>query len=81
VKSKKSSNKPMQPYVCVVVDYDEMMIKHGYADKMIFHDGEHVLMLGEIEHMPGHCAVVTQDGIVRWGYHTDNFRKLTEDEV
>ena len=72
---------PCKPYVCEVVDYDEMMIKHGYRNKMAFHDGDHVLMIGEIEHMPGHVAVVTKDGLVKWGYHDDNFRKLTRDEV
>ena len=70
-----------KPYVCKVVNYNEMMIKHGYEDKMIFHDGDLVLMLGEIEHMSGHVAVVTRDGLVRWSYHTENFQKLTEDEV
>lgn len=46
-----------------------------------FKDGDLVLMLGEIQHCPGHCAVVTRDGLVRWGYHTDNFQRLSEDEV
>ena len=46
-----------------------------------FKDGEHVLYLGEIENMPGHVTVVTRDGKVHWGYHPENFREPTEDEV
>jgi hypothetical protein len=72
---------PIKPYVCKVIDYDSIMKKHGLEDKMVFHDGDLVLMLGEIEHMPGHVVVVTRDGIVRWAYHTENFQKLTKDEV
>jgi hypothetical protein len=70
-----------KPYVCEVVDYSEMMIAHGYGDKMPFKDGDLVLMLGEIEQMPGHVAVVTRDGLVRWGHHIENFRKLTREEA
>lgn len=38
-------------------------------------------MLGEIEYMPGHVAFATKDGKVYFGYHVENFRKLTEEEV
>jgi hypothetical protein len=31
--------------------------------------------------MPGHCAVITKEGRVVWGYHTSDFRKLTVDET
>lgn len=45
-----------------------------------FQSNEHLLYLGEIHGMPGHCIVVKKNGKVIWGFHTDNFRNLTEDE-
>ena len=50
----------------------------GYEKSYPFENDEHMLFLGEIEDMPGHCAVVNRSGKVFWGYHTDNFRDLTE---
>lgn len=50
---------------------------HEYSIKR----GEAVLFLGEIENMPGHVAVVTRDGKVLWGYHEENFREPTEEEL
>jgi hypothetical protein len=46
-----------------------------------FGEGDRILILGEIEHMPGHVAIALNDGRVVFGYHGDNFRKLKEDEV
>lgn len=46
-----------------------------------FKEGDHMLFLGEIPNMKGHCAIVTRDGRVLWGYHTDDFRNPTEDEL
>ena len=60
--------------LCVVVDLDP-----NY--KYPFKNGDHVLLLGEIKHMPGHVAVATKDGRILWGYHSDNFRKLIKEEV
>jgi hypothetical protein len=31
--------------------------------------------------VPGHVAVVTREGRVVWGYHPEDFRKLTVDET
>ena len=56
-------------------------IPEGYEDKYPCKVGDLVLYLGEIANMPGHCAFVTDDGKVHWGYHTDHFRDATEDEV
>jgi hypothetical protein len=42
---------------------------------------EAVLFIGEIVNMPGHCVVVRKDGKVLWGYGTDKFIELTEDEL
>jgi transcriptional regulator with XRE-family HTH domain len=46
-----------------------------------FKEGDTVLVLGDIANMPGHCTLVTKDGRTYFGYHTADFRKLTEEEV
>lgn len=63
-------------YVCEVVDWE-----HWRPNNITFHDGERVLMLGEIEQMPGHVAVVKEDGRVMWGYHIENFRRISREEA
>jgi len=53
----------------------------GYEDEYPFEKDEVVLFLGEIELMSGHCIVVKKTGQVLWGYHTDNFIPITEEEI
>jgi hypothetical protein len=60
----------------LVVSNVTMAISHGN-----FRTGEVLLYLGEIQQMPGHCIVVNNEGKVFWGYHTDNFREPTEEEL
>lgn len=67
--------------LCKVVNYDDMMIRSGYQDKMAFHDGDVVVMLGELEQCPGHCVIATKDGKVLFGYHTDNFERVDDEEA
>ncbi len=43
--------------------------------------GEPLLFIGEIVNMPGHCIVANKKGEVHYGYHTENFIELREDEV
>jgi hypothetical protein len=74
-KFKKDKLKPHQPYL-VAVELPE-----GFESKYPFANGDTMLMLGDIEQMPGHVVVVNKDGRVFWGYHDDNFRKLTEEEA
>jgi hypothetical protein len=64
-----------KPYVC------EVELPKGYENQYPFKNGDNVLMLGEIEQMPGHVIVATKDGRVLWGYHIENFRKLTREEA
>jgi hypothetical protein len=70
-----------KPYLCEVQD---LWLPEGVAtyDSVTypFVNGDTVLMLGEIEQMPGHVAVVTKDGKTHFGYHMENFRKLTREE-
>lgn len=53
----------------------------GYEDGYPFKNGDTVFVFGEINLMEGHCVVATSDGKVIWGYHTENFIPLIEDEV
>jgi len=53
----------------------------GYEDKYPWKVGQSLLFLGEVVQMPGHCIVVDKAGKVYWGWHTDNFREPTEDEI
>ena len=67
-----------QPYLCEVQD---LWLPEGTPNTYPFKEGDHVLMLGEIEQMPGHVAVALKDGRVLFGYHAENFRKLTREEA
>ena len=54
--------------------------EEGYEDQYPFKPDTPLLFLGEIPNMPDHCAVVFK-GCIFWGFHTDNFRLATEDEL
>jgi hypothetical protein len=69
--------KTIQPYLAVVEDLPQPPEQYNYP----FKDGDVVVFLGEIEQMPGHAVVASKDGRVLWGYHTENFRKLTDEEA
>ena len=71
---KKKNSDAVCGYLAVVVD-----LPRGY--KYPFKNGDTVFVFGDIEQMPGHCVIATKNGKVYWGYHTDNFCKLTEDEA
>ena len=43
--------------------------------------GEHVLYLGEIPNVPGHCAVARHFGEVVWLVHPEDFRHPKKDEL
>ena len=74
-KIRKRNRKPHQPYLVAV------SLPEGYEEHYPFANGDTMLMLGEIEQMPGHVVVVNKEGKVFWGYHDDHFRKLTEEEA
>jgi SOS-response transcriptional repressor LexA len=46
-----------------------------------FENGDTVLVLGEIDQMPGHVAVALEDGRVVFGYHVVDFRRIPRDEA
>ena len=53
----------------------------GYEDVIPFREGDTVFIFGDIDQMPEHCVLATQDGKVHWGYHTSQFVKLTDEEA
>jgi hypothetical protein len=53
----------------------------GYENHYPWRNGDHMLFMGEITNMPGHCVIVNKEGKTFWGYHTDNFREPREDEL
>ena len=55
-------------------------VSEGYT-QFPLRDGDTVFVFGEIENMPHHCVVADEQGKVHFGYHTQDFIKLTKDEV
>ena len=53
----------------------------GYEEKYPWKSGDTVLFLGEIPGMKGHGIFSGIDGVVRWGYHTFDFRVIPEEEL
>lgn len=68
-------------YICPFEQYQLVKFIKTSDFKYPFDNNEVVLFLGEIKNMEGHCIVVKKNGKVLWGYHTDNFEALTEDEI
>jgi hypothetical protein len=64
-----------------VVKFDFENLPKKYRPTYPFKKGQSYLFLGEITNMPGHCALADKFGHIHFGYHTDNFVELTEDEV
>jgi len=57
------------------------VLAEEYEDQYPFANGDTFIFLGEIIQMPGHCVIAAKNGQVLFGYHTDNFVELTEDEA
>jgi len=62
-----------KPYLCEVVGLTADM-------EYPFYKGETVLLIGEIEQMPGHVVFVNKRGQTHFGYHMSHFRKLSREE-
>lgn len=64
----------------VVFDFENM--PKDFHDKYPFQKEQHLIFLGEIPNMEGHCIVIDNaTGKFYSGYHTENFRELTDDET
>lgn len=55
--------------------------KQGVDKRHPLKYGEHVLYLGDIPNVPGHCAVAKYEGQVVWLVHPEDFREAAEDEL
>lgn len=53
----------------------------GYGPPRDKKMGNAFLYLGEIPNMKGHCAIVDRNGKTHWGWHIEDFRHPTEDEI
>ncbi len=69
-----------RPLSIVRLDYDSLpqVLAEDY-DKN-FNRNEGYLFLGEIPNMPGHCAVISSNGRTLWGYHTEDFVEINNEE-
>jgi hypothetical protein len=71
--------KPLE--LCCVREEDYAdLIEAGYSPP--FSAGTRMVFLGEIKNMPGHGVYAEHfSGKIYSGWHTDNFRVLTEEEI
>lgn len=51
-----------------------------HKDSYPFKHGEVLVWFGEIPQMPGHCVVANKEGRVIWGYHTEDFELVPNEE-
>jgi diadenosine tetraphosphate (Ap4A) HIT family hydrolase len=75
--TKREKKVPVCGYLAKVDVDSEEFWKYDHP----FRNGDTVLILGEIDMMPGHCVLVTKDGRTHFGYHTEDFTPLTEEEI
>lgn len=66
-------------YLAKVVDLEDE-IEH-YPDQYPFHEGDTVIVLGEVEQMPDHVVIALKDGRVLFGYHVWNFERIPMEEA
>lgn len=59
--------------------YRMLPLPKGYVQPC--EPGTVVLVLGQIDQMPGHVVFVAPDGKTHFGYHLDNFKKLKASEL
>jgi hypothetical protein len=66
----------------VKFDYETMPKEYHDSYLKVFPKDEVFVFMGELEQMQGHCILCNfKTGKIVCGYHTDNFRILTDDEV
>jgi hypothetical protein len=59
-------------------DFDGVPLEHH--SEYPFTRKDSLLFFGGVQQMPGHCVVATKDGRVIWGYHTEDFVVISEEE-
>jgi len=75
--TRKEKVKPFVPNQIVIVEVPPCKLYGEYP----WHEGDHLLYIGEIVNMPDHVIVADHHGHIHWGYHLENFRHPTEDEI
>ena len=66
--------------VNTLIRFDFDGVPSEYHSQYPFTRKDVFLFLGEVRQMPGHCVIATKDGRVVWGYHTENFVVIAEEE-
>ncbi len=74
-------NKWRKPRKLSLVKFDFEGLPKKYWTQYPFQPNESYLFLGEIPNMNGHCVIGNPDGTVQFGWHTNNFIELTDDET
>jgi len=64
-----------------IVEYSDAHLPTEAQGTGLFKTGDVFLLLGEIENMPGHVAVVDRKGRVHWGHGEEYFTVMNEDDV
>ena len=77
--NKKIKDKIPRKLSLVKFDFTDLPLE--YHSSYPFIKEQRYLFLGEIANMPGHCAVIGDNSVTYFGYHTENFIELTEDEL
>ena len=67
-----------KPYLAEVINYN--LPPEEERPNNPFEDGMIVLVLGEVDQMKNHVAVVTPNGKTHFGWGIEYFRKLTREE-
>ncbi len=77
-KKQRHANRRTPINTLVSFDFEQCPLEYhsGYP----FVRDEVLLFMGEVRQMPGHCVVATKDGRVIWGYHTENFLIVPDDQ-
>jgi hypothetical protein len=75
------SKKPKIPRKLSLVKFDFKNLPEECHDQYPFLPSSSYIFLGEIPNMKGHCIIGKKDGSITWGWHSDNFVELTDEEV
>ena len=82
VRKIKKIEPPFKPFTLVKFDYESLPKNYWEQYRYNFPKNETLVYFGEIDQMPGHCIVCDfKTGKFFCGFHTDNFKPLTEDEI
>jgi len=75
------SKKNKIPRKLSLVKFDFDSVDKKYHEQYPFLPSSHYIFLGEIPNMAEHCVIGKKDGTITWGWHTNNFVELSEEEV